>query len=754
MIVPTVIVTFAMNVMVENQSRKQLEISAFDSGNILRNFINAELTDLSAFTDMLAANTDIHNLGAELGRSHSYLPIDHYNLHVLNTAIRSVMSIKLEAKPHITNFKIYYEDHGFIFDYRYGINPYERMRWFFPLEVIEPFVNERVYRFYERGGTQMIEFYNGYTAFRSRSEIGVSAIMDANMLYSYLLRNMMESGYDFVLIELETRDVVMGDGGKYNDIPELQRYVNERIETSRDRHTGEIPDTVYIGGDLSISLFQPPVDDILLVVYRDITDKNILYRNVQWVLGVLLGSLLLMFIAVSAFSAKRLSSPLKKLVKELGLGMAGTKDELSLLHRRIYEIIDEQKQTESLYKQLAADIKNKEPLLKEYLIFTLFNGDEAHEFRYKNLEEYGIRFTHESSVVIIVKYYRNDQAVNANHEMFAHVRDGFCEGALPGECVAGCIKNNALAFVYNFEPSMTMEGVRRRTMGIIKESSDGSDFFISASDVAMQTKLDADGLSVMYEQAKNRGRQVYTKGYNVFCDSEADAAEAFYPEKHESEFLKGVYEKDIVAADAAIGRFVAALVSENADSYEYVRLGVNKLTLALSMYVANNGASYSGQRRDAAYYFNLYINEIESHVTINQFASWLSHTARTMILGQDIEDKNSQNLSAQTIIYLEKNYKQPISLDILSELFQKSPSHISRAIKNEFGQNFIDILTHIRIIKAKELLSTSNMTVAEVGREVGYEYDHYFIKRFKEIEHITPKQYRERQMSGGEKKIG
>ncbi|MFL0554359.1 helix-turn-helix transcriptional regulator [Paenibacillus barengoltzii] len=59
--------------------------------------------------------------------------------------------------------------------------------------------------------------------------------------------------------------------------------------------------------------------------------------------------------------------------------------------------------------------------------------------------------------------------------------------------------------------------------------------------------------------------------------------------------------------------------------------------------------------------------------------------------------------------------------------------------------NFIDYVTALRIEKAKELLSDSDMKVNEIAEQVGLQPS-YFIRLFKRFEQITPGQYREKVM--------
>lgn len=83
-----------------------------------------------------------------------------------------------------------------------------------------------------------------------------------------------------------------------------------------------------------------------------------------------------------------------------------------------------------------------------------------------------------------------------------------------------------------------------------------------------------------------------------------------------------------------------------------------------------------------------------------------------------------------------------MSLAVLAEEFHLNPQYISRLFKNEIGVNFLSHLTNIRMEKAKKLLLSTSLSVAEVAERSGYGDYRVFTKVFKKSEGITPSQYR------------
>jgi two-component system response regulator YesN len=91
--------------------------------------------------------------------------------------------------------------------------------------------------------------------------------------------------------------------------------------------------------------------------------------------------------------------------------------------------------------------------------------------------------------------------------------------------------------------------------------------------------------------------------------------------------------------------------------------------------------------------------------------------------------------------FLENHYTEDITLEVLAEQVNISPQYFSKLIKKTTGFNFTDWLSMLRVKRAKELLTNSNLTVKEVCFMVGYKDPNYFSRIFKKRIGITPSEY-------------
>jgi len=71
-----------------------------------------------------------------------------------------------------------------------------------------------------------------------------------------------------------------------------------------------------------------------------------------------------------------------------------------------------------------------------------------------------------------------------------------------------------------------------------------------------------------------------------------------------------------------------------------------------------------------------------------------------------------------------------------------SRSGFARRFKELLETSFFDYLTRLRMREARQLLSSTNLPVADIAERVGYQSDLSFVKAFKKLHEITPRAYR------------
>lgn len=93
--------------------------------------------------------------------------------------------------------------------------------------------------------------------------------------------------------------------------------------------------------------------------------------------------------------------------------------------------------------------------------------------------------------------------------------------------------------------------------------------------------------------------------------------------------------------------------------------------------------------------------------------------------------------------YVDLHYQESnCGIEYVADIFGASPKYLSRKFKEETGITFTNYLTARRINQSKNMLVQTNLSVNEIGQQVGYPIVSTFIRAFKKIEEISPSEYR------------
>ncbi len=93
-------------------------------------------------------------------------------------------------------------------------------------------------------------------------------------------------------------------------------------------------------------------------------------------------------------------------------------------------------------------------------------------------------------------------------------------------------------------------------------------------------------------------------------------------------------------------------------------------------------------------------------------------------------------------IYISEHLASPISLEHMASEAGMSPFHFARAFKAKTGLAPHQFLVAARIDRAKSLLSSTGISIAEIAAQVGWENPSKFAAQFKKHVGATPGQWR------------
>ncbi|MDD4689679.1 MAG: AraC family transcriptional regulator [Eubacteriales bacterium] len=90
--------------------------------------------------------------------------------------------------------------------------------------------------------------------------------------------------------------------------------------------------------------------------------------------------------------------------------------------------------------------------------------------------------------------------------------------------------------------------------------------------------------------------------------------------------------------------------------------------------------------------------------------------------------------------YIHDNINNPISVESITEKFYLSSHHLEFLFKQVTGSSINQYIIYRRILNAKHLLK-QGISVSQVSETVGFNSASHFIRTFKKLTGVTPKQY-------------
>ena len=105
--------------------------------------------------------------------------------------------------------------------------------------------------------------------------------------------------------------------------------------------------------------------------------------------------------------------------------------------------------------------------------------------------------------------------------------------------------------------------------------------------------------------------------------------------------------------------------------------------------------------------------------------------------------KSEDKLSDSIIGYIKLNfYDVNLNVARLGDLFDLTPSYLSKLFFEQTGVLISDFIQNTRITKAKAYIEDGKYSIKEIAEKTGFSTSNVFIRTFKRTEGITPGKYK------------
>jgi ABC-type sugar transport system substrate-binding protein/AraC-like DNA-binding protein len=102
----------------------------------------------------------------------------------------------------------------------------------------------------------------------------------------------------------------------------------------------------------------------------------------------------------------------------------------------------------------------------------------------------------------------------------------------------------------------------------------------------------------------------------------------------------------------------------------------------------------------------------------------------------------SSTLVKRAVAFIQQRYGAPLSRQEIADNLGVSKDYLGRVFQEELGFSLWEYLLRYRVLRAKELLRTTDYSVAEVAARVGFQDAAYFSRLFHQRTGCSPREYR------------
>ena len=115
--------------------------------------------------------------------------------------------------------------------------------------------------------------------------------------------------------------------------------------------------------------------------------------------------------------------------------------------------------------------------------------------------------------------------------------------------------------------------------------------------------------------------------------------------------------------------------------------------------------------------------------------------------GEEEAKEEPENAAGSFIVknalsFMEENYAERLKLADVADHVYVSQWHLSKLLNKFTGQNFSELLNHVRMEKAKALLDDPSLRISDIAEEVGFLDMAHFSRVFKKLAGVSANEYR------------
>lgn len=209
----------------------------------------------------------------------------------------------------------------------------------------------------------------------------------------------------------------------------------------------------------------------------------------------------------------------------------------------------------------------------------------------------------------------------------------------------------------------------------------------------------------------------------------------------EPALLGAIKEGAIKEARAILNRVLIGIYGLAGERMELLKSSVLELVVMMSRAAVEAGAEPAAAL-GRNYRSLAELSEIDDE---EDLSDWLRRMLETLI--ECIHTNNTYPnslLLTKAVRHMQANLHQHLRRDEIARVAGLSPSHFSKLVSERLGRPFGQLLTQMRVNRAKELLLQTDRSLSEIAIECGFFDQSHFNKSFRAATTQSPGEYRKR----------
>lgn len=216
-------------------------------------------------------------------------------------------------------------------------------------------------------------------------------------------------------------------------------------------------------------------------------------------------------------------------------------------------------------------------------------------------------------------------------------------------------------------------------------------------------------------------------------------APAPYPFRTEQNLLRAISRHDATEASRLLNELLGHILFSSGGDLARIRNQIDELLTMMSRTAANAGVK-AGVIEGIVSQYRLEQNGKADFDALCMGITNAMHRFHEAIFSD--ESCRQRDTIHCAIRYIQANYSKKLTLQSIAQELSISQCYLSRQFKKELGVSLTQFINHLRIEKSKQLLVETNLPLAEVAQQCGFEDQSYYTKVFGRLCAMTPLKYR------------